>query len=66
MTLTEDHVQWLTKELYKNLLLAIRVNRNFPQAYRHASKTFQGIGFTEIKAKHKISMVSYFMMHGTS
>ena len=54
------------KEIYRKLLLVMVVNRNYPLAYCHVSKMFQGMSLQEIMIKQKITMVSYCMMHGTS
>ena len=48
MTITEDQGEWLTKELYRKLLPELGVHSNFPRAYCHASKMFQGMGLPEI------------------
>ena len=58
MTLTEEQGEWITKELYRKLLPAMGVNRNFTRAYRHALKMFQGMGLPEIKVEQTIAMVS--------
>ena len=42
------------------------VNRNFPRAYRHASKIFQGIGFSDTMVEQIFDMVIYCMLHGAS
>ena len=42
------------------------VNRNFPRAYRHASKNFQGIGFPDTMVEQTFDMVIYCMLHGAS
>ena len=66
MMLTEDQGNWLTKELYRTLLLALGSNINLPRAYRHASKIFQGMGFPEIVVEQKIAIVNYCMIYGIS
>ena len=66
VTLAKEQVDWLTKELYRKLLPAMGVNRDFPRYYRHESKMFQVMGLPEIMVEQPIYMVGYCMLHGTS
>ena len=64
ITLTKEQGEWLTKELYRKVLLDMGVNRNPPWTYQHVSKIFKGMGLPEIMVEKTIVMVSYSMMYG--
>ena len=48
MTLIEEHRECLTKELYRKLLPAMGVNKNFPSGLLPCIQMFQGLGLPEL------------------